>query len=77
MQNIFKLSRKFVLLAVMLVGLGFFVFSDFGTNSAGAAPCCSDCFAEEEYCYTLPPGPEYDECMRWVRSCFRWCSFSC
>lgn len=77
MQNIFKLSRKFVLLAVMLVGLSFAIFTDFGSTATGAAPCCSDCFAQEEYCATLPPGPERDECRDSVFRCFRWCDFDC
>ena len=64
MQNIFKLSRKFVLLAVMLLGLSFVVFSDFGTTATGAAPCCSQCEAQENECYNLPPGPQQDQCFQ-------------
>ncbi len=77
MQNIFKLSRKFILLTLMLVGLSFVAASDFGTTAAGAAPCCSQCEAQENYCWSLPPGPEADDCIRRANNCWRWCSFSC
>jgi len=77
MFNVLKLSRKIVLLAVMLVGLSFAIFTDFGTNATGAAPCCSTCEQIELSCENLPPGPNQDKCYQRAFNCWRWCSFSC
>lgn len=73
MQNTFKLSRKFVLLAVMLLGTSFAVFTD--TNASTVMPCCSDCEAIYQDCINNGGTPA--ECFQQSRSCFRRCSFDC
>jgi hypothetical protein len=75
MKNILKVSRKFIILAVMLFALGTMVFTDFGTVSSGSAPCCSECETRYEDCIAGGGTPTY--CANWANSCWRWCSFSC
>ena len=68
-----RLLRKLTMLVVLLAGF-VVASSDLNVRQAGAAPCCSDCEAQEAYCYTLPdPGP----CLQDNNRCWRWCSFSC
>jgi hypothetical protein len=70
-----RLLRKLTMLVVLLAGLA--IASSNLAGPAAAAPCCSDCEAADQYCYTLPPA-EQQQCLqdnfRW---CWRWCSFSC
>lgn len=49
MQNV-KLTRKFVMLSVLLSVFGYMAFFD--ARTVGALPCCRDCLGEEEACYT-------------------------
>lgn len=78
MQNIFKLRRKFVLLAIMLFGLSFVMFTDVGSNSVGAAPCCTECMAEEEYCWMLAQCADRRDCLAINNAiCYSWCSPYC
>ena len=77
MQNIFKLSRKFVLLTAMLIGLSFVAFTDFGSTATGAAPCCSYCDSIEAQCEAMPPGPDQDRCYQRAFNCYSWCNFGC
>ena len=70
----FRLLRKFMMLAVLLVGF-VVASSDLNSTQTAAAPCCSQCEEREAYCYTLPdPDPCLEENFR---RCWRWCSFSC
>lgn len=75
MKNILKLSRKFVVLAVMLFALGVLTFSDFGAAPSGAAPCCSDC--ESIYQDCIDGGGTPAQCFQQSNSCWRWCDFDC
>jgi hypothetical protein len=75
MKNILGLSRKFVILGVMLFALGFMTFTDVGTTPQGAAPCCSECETRYDDCIAGGGDPTY--CANWANSCWRWCSFSC
>lgn len=73
MLNNFKLVRKFALLAIMLLGTSFAVFSD--TNAASLMPCCSECETIFQNC--IDNGGTFEQCNQESSRCFRRCSFSC
>jgi hypothetical protein len=71
-----RLLRKLTMLVVLCAGF-IFASSDLTVRetAATAAPCCSQCEAREQYCYTLP---DPTQCLADNdRRCWRWCSFSC
>lgn len=73
MQNIVKLGRKFFLLAVMLVGVGFAISTD--TNAAAQLFCCSDCDAAYQEC--INNGGTPSQCFSENKFCFRHCDPTC
>lgn len=75
MKNLAKLSKKMIMLGVMLFALGIFTFTDLGTSASGAAPCCSECETIYQDCIDVGGTPS--ECIQQQNRCFRWCSFGC
>lgn len=73
MKNVVKLGRKFMLLAVMLVGTSFAVSTD--TNAAASLFCCSDC--DNAYQACLNGGGTPAQCIQENRFCFRHCDPDC
>ncbi len=74
-----RLLRKLTMLVVLLAGFAL-ASSDPGVRQVAAAPCCSDCEAQEAYCYEQYANdpPWLSMCLDDVRMhCWRWCSFSC
>lgn len=73
MKNTFKLGRKFMLLAVMLVGTGFAISTN--TSAAASLFCCSDCDADFYAC--IDNGGTPAECNQQTRFCYRHCDPTC
>ncbi len=78
-KEITQLARKLLMLSFLLACL-VVLSSDYGARQVAAAPCCSDCEAQEQYCYDeyANDPPWLQMCLDDVRTrCWRWCSFSC
>lgn len=72
MKN-FKLVRKFMLLAVMFVGIGFVVSTD--TSASAKLFCCSDC--DNAYQQCINGGGTPSQCFQENRFCFQHCDPMC
>lgn len=75
--------RRFVVLMMLLVCLGWFSFIDTG-NQVAAAPCCSECPGGGDPtemgndCAVqcgASSGTCYDNCIWYAHSCYRVCVF--
>lgn len=76
MKNILKVSRKFIVLAIMLFALGVLTFTDFGAAPSGASQlCCSDCDPNHNSC--ILGGGRWAQCEREARYCWQYCDIYC
>lgn len=81
MKKIIGISHRFILLGVLVFGLGFLLFTDIGANKSQAVQyCCyADCipWAEQEGCLDPDLGTPTEQCPLPVRYCWHHCSMSC
>ncbi len=77
-RDLFKLSRRLLILAILSSGLLFVLGADLGRVRATEAKCCSECELDEafcqSYCQIHPTFPLCAECQDEVRECFRTCN---
>ena len=74
-----RISRKFLTLAFLLVGLVFAASTDFSTQTVKADTCCSDCSYERLHCYAVCNDPEtaYIGCYRFCIENYNYCLNTC
>jgi hypothetical protein len=78
MKNMGRIGQRFLLLAVLLFGLGFVFFTNLGVNKTQASlACCYDCLeaAAEEECLDEAGFPNH-KCSTGTLFCWHHCSFS-
>lgn len=63
----------------LVIGAGAaFATATVGAEEAVAAPCCSECDANETECMAgCTDSACYLACQDASRRCYRWCTFSC
>ena len=76
MNEIIKLSRKFVILGFFVFALGFFLYADLGGERAGASACCSDCDASFAQCMQETNG-DFWFCVNETFPCYNHCDPDC